>query len=886
MNGPGFALDPFQLDAIAALDDGLSVLVAAPTGSGKTVVADAAIDIALHSGGKAFYTTPIKALSNQKYSDLVARLGAHRVGLLTGDTSINGEAEVVVMTTEVLRNMIYAGSSTLDTLHMVILDEVHYLQDAYRGPVWEEIIIELPAAVRLVCLSATVSNTAELGEWIETVRGPTATIIEHRRPVELENLYLVGDKTSPEDHLVPILVDGRPNPEGYRFDGGGKTGAKHSKKSGGQRFANRSGRFLTPKRIDVIDRLQREGLLPAIYFIFSRNACDDALAHCRDSGMRFTDAAERERIATILGEAIVGISDDDLEALGFDLWAEGLQAGIASHHAGLIPAFKEAVERCFIEGLIKVVFATETLALGVNMPARTVVVEKLSKYNGETHEFLTPAQYTQLTGRAGRRGIDTEGYAVVLYSPFVGFGQIATLAASREYPLTSSFRPTYNMSANLVRRMSRTEAMSLLGQSFGQYQADHAIVGLERRLARDRERLGQLQGHLTCDCGDLADYADLRERVAGERKHRPDGRAAIERAAALLRPGAIIVPRLVDEAAFALDLGDTEQLRLIVLSVAYRGKGSLRIRCVDEAGRPVTLSPDDIAEPPRAIVNVDLPQPYAPSSPAFLDEVAELLAANPVDAAPFAPAGPSRWERLVVRLEAHPVHRCPKRDKHLEAWRDSRNLARAIEKLERQLQRRGGSVARRFDAVCDVLSALDCIDGWQLTERGDRLRRVYHECDLLIALALDDGAFDGLTPAELAAVVSSVTYEERRRDAGEVGFPNNTTRRRFGRLTRLASVVNAAESERGLPPMRHPDPGFMKLAHGWASGTELSTLIDGNDLSGGDFVRTVKLLIDLLSQIAEVAPDLMTRRSANDAVVAMRRGVVADAVPAGSGPEP
>ncbi|NLA36799.1 MAG: DEAD/DEAH box helicase [Actinobacteria bacterium] len=876
MTGPGFALDPFQLDAIAALDDGLSVLVAAPTGSGKTVVADAAIDMALHSGGKAFYTTPIKALSNQKYSDLVARLGVERVGLLTGDTSINGEADVVVMTTEVLRNMIYAGSSTLDALHMVILDEVHYLQDAYRGPVWEEIIIELPAAVRLVCLSATVSNTAELGEWIATVRGPTATIIEHNRPVELENLYLVGDKTSPEDHLVPILVDGRPNPEGYRFDGG----AKNARKSGGNRFGNRSGRFLTPKRIDVVERLQRENLLPAIYFIFSRNACDDALAHCRDAGMRFTDAAERERIRAILGEAIEGISDNDLEALGYDLWAEGLQAGIASHHAGLIPAFKEAVERCFIEGLIKVVFATETLALGVNMQARSVVIDKLSKYNGETHEFLTPAQYTQLTGRAGRRGIDTEGYAVVLYSPFVGFGQIATLASSREYPLTSSFRPTYNMSANLVRRMSRTEAMSLLGQSFGQYQADHAIVGLERRLARDRERLANLQKFLTCDCGGIADYADLQDRVAGERKHRPDGRSAIEQAAALLRPGAIIAPRLVEEAAEALDLGDTETFRLIVLSVAYRGKGSLRIRCVDEAGRPVTLSPDDLAEPPRAIITVDLPTPYAPSSAAFLDEAAELLAAHPLSAAPVAPAGPSRWERLVVRLEAHPVHRCPKRDRHLEAWKDSQNLERSIDKLERQLHRRGGSVARRFDAVCDVLNALDCIDGWQLTERGDRLRRIYHECDLLIALGLDDGVFDGLSAPELAAVVSSVIYEERRRDAGEVVFPNNTTRRRFGRMTRLASVVNKAETARGLPPMRAPDAGFMKLAHGWASGIELSTLIDGNDMSGGDFVRTIKLLVDLLSQLAEVAPDLTTRRSANDAVVAMRRGVVADAGPA------
>src|SRR4051812_19077381 len=273
--GYPFALDPFQVRAIAALDAGESVLVAAPTGSGKTVVAEHAVAVALASGGKAFYTTPIKALSNQKYGDLVRAHGAETVGLLTGDNAINGDAPVVVMTTEVLRNMVYANSPALHGLQYVVLDEVHYIQDEYRGPVWEEVIVHLPRDVRLVCLSATVSNAEELADWISTVRGPTAAIIEERRPVELRHLYLAGDRGSERLHLLPTLVDGRPNPEASRLDASALRGPRRRQR-GGHVPAGR--RLYTPRRVEVVDRLQEEGLLPAIYFIFSRPACDDAVS--------------------------------------------------------------------------------------------------------------------------------------------------------------------------------------------------------------------------------------------------------------------------------------------------------------------------------------------------------------------------------------------------------------------------------------------------------------------------------------------------------------------------------------------------------------------------------------------------------------------------------
>ncbi|HEX2576763.1 MAG TPA: DEAD/DEAH box helicase, partial [Aquihabitans sp.] len=448
MSGPvAFTLDPFQLDALAAIDAGHNVLVAAPTGAGKTVVAEHAVSQALDAGRRAFYTTPIKALSNQKYADLVRRHGADQVGLLTGDNAINPDAGAVVMTTEVLRNMIYAGSSALDDLAWVVLDEVHYLQDTYRGPVWEEVIVHAPPQVRFVCLSATVSNADELAGWIAAARGRTETVIEHERPVELVNHYLVYEKATGNLVQLPTLVGGRPNPEGDRFDASANDGPRHLRAE--QRSRQQWG---TPRRSEVVEHLAGSDLLPAIYFIFSRAACDAAARAVVDEGFVLTSASERTRIRAIAEHHVAHLGPDDLAVLGYDRWLAGLEAGVAAHHAGMVPPFKEAVESCFVHGLVKVVFATETLALGINMPARSVVIESLSKFTGETHEDLTPSQYTQLTGRAGRRGLDPVGHALVLWSPWYGFDKVAALAASREFVLRSAFRPTYNMAVNLMRR--------------------------------------------------------------------------------------------------------------------------------------------------------------------------------------------------------------------------------------------------------------------------------------------------------------------------------------------------------------------------------------------------------------------------------------------------
>lgn len=850
--GYDFALDPFQERAIDALDAGRSVLVAAPTGSGKTVVAEYAVASALADGAKAFYTAPIKALSNQKYTDLARRHGADAVGLLTGDNAINPHAPIVVMTTEVLRNMVYAGSPLLDGLRFVVLDEVHYLQDAYRGPVWEEVIIHLDPTVRLVCLSATVSNAEELAEWITTVRGPTDTVIEERRPVELQNLYCVGDKASEHLHLLPTLVDGRPNPEAERLDD------QALRARGGPPRGRPRRRFYTPRRIEVIELLEEHGMLPAIVFIFSRRACDEARDACLDAGLRLTTAQERARIRQIVDERTASLTDADLAVLDFDRFLAGLEAGIAAHHAGMVPPFKEAVEACFVEGLTKVVFATETLALGVNMPARSVVIERLTKFSGEQRELLTPGEYTQLTGRAGRRGIDEIGYAIVLWSPFVPFEQVAALASSRTYALRSAFRPTYNMAANLVQRYEPRQAHHLLNLSFAQYQADRAVVRLEARIERQEQRLARLRREATCERGDVDEYRQLR---AAAREGRT-ARAAVARdrvlaALARLAPGDVIV---------------LDGVRHAVLSVAFR-KGNPRLHLVDERAKARTLTADDLREEPQAVGSVPLPVPYNPNNRAFQQELGRSLRRARIH--PTRRGRAARDDGADGAVASHPVHDCPDRDAHLRAAVQAERVERELSDLRRQVRGRTESLARRFDRVLRLLEAWGHLDGWSLTERGEILAETFHECDLVVAEAIASGLLDGLDAPSLAAVVSCFTYEHRGRDRPPPPrFPSSTVRARYQALERIALDLNTDEEEAGLPLTRPPDPGFVHLAHAWASGRGLASVLEDEALSGGDFVRNVKQLVDLLRGIADVAPVPATAARARQAADALQRGVV------------
>jgi ATP-dependent RNA helicase HelY len=867
--GYPFPLDVFQVRAATALEEGESVLVAAPTGSGKTVVAEYAVHRALGHRRKAFYTTPLKALSNQKYGDFVRRYGEHRVGLLTGDNSINPEAAVVVMTTEVLRNMLYEDSATLDGLESVVLDEVHYLQDPYRGGVWEEVLIHLPLSVAVVCLSATVSNAEEFGEWIGALRGPTRVVIEEKRPVPLRNLYMVGRDL----HDMHVEHDGRLTPNPYlvsldqreirirtRPRAAGRIGGNIVMRAERPREGHR--RVYVPRREEVVERLAEEGMLPAIYFVFSRAGCDASVRYVTDAGLRLTTEAEDERIRELADARTAWIDGSELDTLGYYDLREALAGGVAAHHAGMLPVFKELVETLFQHGLVKVVFATETLSLGINMPAKTVVIEDLWKFSGERHELVTPGEYTQLTGRAGRRGIDELGTAVVLYQRQVPFERVAGLASTRTYELRSSFRPSYNMAVNLVRNYTREEARHLLNSSFAQFLADRGVVTLERQLERDRAYLEGYHRQMQCHLGDFAEYWALRERARsireesrrGGERHREE---RVRDALARLRPGDVVVVPSVRRRGLVVVIGMREG-RPTVLSQDRR------------YFRP---SPRDFEEPPRIVARIDLPRSGSARSARYRRDLAGQLvtlrvplrraATQPSD--PGAEANAAEFDR---QAREHPCHACPERPKH-ERWAGrATKLERDIAGLDRRIRARTETLGKQFDRVIGVLEELGYVRQFLLTEKGERLRRIYGEGDILVTEGLEAGLLDGLSPPEVAGLVSTLVYESRERMPRRADLPTQALRRRGRALSELWAAVRAHEDAQQVELCRELDFGFVNTVFQWAEGKPLDDVLVASGLAAGDFVRNCKQLLDLLRQIEDVAHDDLrgSVRAAHDAV--------------------
>ncbi len=852
-SGYAFELDDFQIQAFDCLDAGESVLVAAPTGSGKTVVAEYAIGLARKSGKRAFYTAPIKALSNQKYHELVKLYGPNEVGLLTGDNSVNPQAPIVVMTTEVLRNMIYARSSNIDNLAVVVLDEVHFLQDAYRGPVWEEVIIHLEPTVQLVCLSATVSNADELCEWLTTVRGPTRPIVESKRPVELINHYLVGDKTTNQIRMFDTIVGGKPNEQVAKIESMTAPRSKKQHPYGSRaRFGSAPSRFFTPNRPDVVLQLRDEDLLPAIYFIFSRNQCDEAAHACLKMGISFTSRQDRELIAEILESHVEAFSDDDLAALNYTRFLQQLEAGIGVHHAGLVPSFKEAVEECFARGLVKVVFATETLAVGINMPARAVVLDKITKYNGETHQTLKPSDFSQLTGRAGRRGLDTVGHALTLWNPFVTFDQVAALATSRSFVLNSAFRPTYNMAANLIRTTSQVQARHLLNLSFAQFQSGREIVEVQARISRRSKEVQRLRDQSVSEFGDIDDYRK------GQSSQRPNIDA--EDQFSRLRPGDVVL------------IGDAlPNERLLVISTASRGSGGkLSLLSMNKGVRSV--SSRDISDAIYTLGHIDLPMPFQPTNSRFLKESAGKLAKFKINDRMLTRSG-----RKPRRLHLdHPFLKDPNAKFKLNAAESADRISKELDQLEKRVSQSAHSVGKKFEDLTRLLEEWGYVDNWTLTEKGISLGRIFHESDLLIAECIAQGLFKDLNHHEMASLASVFVYEERRRDeTAKPHFPSNELKKRFEKIDQISRRLSISEHQAGLQSHRVPDAGFMATVFDWSHGVTLFEILDEDDVTAGDFVRTMKQLIDLLRQFSTINSAEVDEQTSSLAAKSLFTGVVA-----------
>lgn len=908
-----FRLDPFQVNACEALERGHGVLVCAPTGAGKTVVGEFAVHLALQAGQKCFYTTPIKALSNQKHSDLVRRYGPDRIGLLTGDQSINGDAPIVVMTTEVLRNMLYAGSDALQGLSYVVMDEVHFLADRMRGAVWEEVILHLPEEVRLVSLSATVSNAEEFGGWIKTVRGDTTVVVDEHRPVPLWQHMLVGKRLF--DLFDYSATAGKAGQSGHqrvdpellrhianRREADRLVDWQPRRRPGGR--PGGPGLHRPPARPDVIATLDREGLLPAITFIFSRAGCDAAVKQCLRSPLRLTTEEDRARIAEVIDRRCGDLADADLSVLDYYEWREGLLRGLAAHHAGMLPTFRHTVEELFTAGLIKAVFATETLALGINMPARTVVLEKLVKFNGEQHLPLTPGEYTQLTGRAGRRGIDVEGHAVVIWNPHDSTAEpteIAGLASTRTFPLRSSFAPSYNMTINLVSQLNPQAAHELLERSFAQYQADRSVVGLVRGVQRGEKMLDEIAAELGWDRRSdtsepaVLDYARLRARInererAQSRVSRLQRRQVATDALAALQRGDIINITNGRRGGLAVVLEparDSDDPRPLVLT---ENRWAGRISSADYPGAAAPLG--SMTLPKR--VEHRQPKVRRDLASALLSAAEGLVVASGRKRRAGADEPDVDPELIALResMRRHSAHRMADRETIVRVAERYLRMERDNEQIRAKVNAATNSLARTFDRIVGLLTERGYIvsgggqDGPRVTDDGRLLARIYSESDLLVAECLRSGMWHGLQSAELAAVLSAVVFESRGSDGPTpvhaIDMPTPAVRRALAETRRLSDALRADEQRHKLSPARHPDEGFVPAIFRWATTGNLAAALAASDVAGngaplpaGDFVRWCRQVLDLLDQVRNAAPEAGVRRAAKRAIDDIRRGVVA-----------
>ena len=875
-----FELDPFQIEGCQALEEGRGVLVCAPTGAGKTIVGEFAVALAKEQGVRCIYTTPIKALSNQKFHDLQAY---GEVGLLTGDVSINPDADIVVMTTEVLRNMLYAGSPTLERLGFVVMDEIHYLADPSRGAVWEEVILNLPDTVQIIGLSATVSNSEEFGDWLRTVRGDTRVVVTDNRPVPLDQWMMAGQK------IYPMFSKGEPNPQLRSLHG--------------------SSRVNRPAMIRALGEM---GMLPAIDFIFSRAGCDDALFDCLRSKISLTSKEEAAQIATIIDEGIEDIDAADLKVLNFPRLRQALMRGFAAHHAGMLPAFKHIVEKLFVRGLVKVVFATETLALGINMPARTVVIEKLTKFNGDSHVELTPAQYTQLTGRAGRRGIDTIGNAVVMWHPRQDPTSVAGLASTRTYPLESTFTPGYNMSVNLINTIGYVHARGLIEQSFAQYQIDGSVVDKARRIeqakakkARSQAEFERLLRRASSQAEDdahnrgnaqaptveqLEAYAQLRQEISTLERTLAKDSARSRKAEA-----AKILARA--------DIGDVIALPVkkgSMLGVVVRRPRSQRdpeIMIITEDGWVGSVVAEDFPIAPR-IVGAMSVAPEVLNNPrrrkgSIIKHFARTKYPRPKLNKLKAPKS-AKLTALREALRAHPVHNMPGLEPALRAAQKAAKADREVAWLEEQVSEAHNGLGRTFDAILELLEHWGYVSypehdedsptgaagedaGPIVTEEGHMLARIHNESDLLIAQCIRRGIFDPLDPAELAALASVCVFEKRRETRGRAQAATPAINTAISHVFRIWEELVYDEQRLGLKPTREPEPSFALAMHQWTAGAPLDYCLQaaaecGAEMTAGDFVRQALRVVDLLEQMA--AFDSL-REPARQAVDAIRRGVVA-----------
>ncbi|MDJ0733266.1 MAG: RNA helicase [Nostocaceae cyanobacterium] len=848
-----FELDRFQKEAIASLNSGCSVVVCAPTGSGKTLIGEYAIYRALTRGKRVFYTTPLKALSNQKLRDFRQQFGYDAVGLLTGDASINRDAPILVMTTEIFRNMLYGtpigqvGTSLVD-VEAVVLDECHYMNDRQRGTVWEESIIYCPHEIQLVALSATVANSDELTNWLNQVHGPTDLIYSDFRPVPLE--FYFGNTKG----IFPLLNDdkGKINPRLIR-----------RRKKGKSEKGKRNARQETPSIIYTLNQLHQRDMLPAIYFIFSRRGCDKAVAEVAD--LSLVNEQESQQLRSMIDEFLTRNPE-----AGRSGQITPLYRGIAAHHAGILPAWKGLVEELFQEGLIKVVFATETLAAGINMPARTTVISTLSKRTDSGHRLLNASEFLQMAGRAGRRGMDDQGHVVTIQTPFEGAKEAAYLATATADPLVSQFTPSYGMVLNLLQTHTLEEARELIERSFGQYLANLHLEPQMEYIAELQQQLGDIQAQVAAvDERDLVRYEKLRQRLKVERHLL---KTLQEQAQEARHEEMVMMLNFAVSGTLLSLKGKHITVSSPVTAVLINkipGSGlAPYLVCLGTNNRWYVATTGDVvdlyAELPRINIPENLvPPPEMPLKPGQsrrgnqqTQAIAEQIPQP--DESLHMPAEVVEQMRLVTglqeELEAHPLYQGNIGSIFKRKARAG-ELEEEILELQAEVEEQSQRYWEEFLNLIEILQQFACLDNLVPTKLGQIAAAIRGENELWLGLALASGELESLDPQHLAAIAAALVTESPRPDSFVRFKISEQVDGAWSRLQKIRRAVLKVQYRHGvaLPVgLENRYINLISLVEHWALGMEWTELCENTTLDEGDVVRILRRTLDLLSQIPHV----------------------------------
>ncbi len=895
-----FTLDPFQREAIETFLAGDSVMVAAPTGTGKTVVAEFGVYEAFRRGGRVMYTTPIKALSNQKFRDLRVIYGDN-VGLLTGDITENADAPIVVMTTEVLRNMLLQTPWELDAVDCIIFDEVHYIADPERGTTWEEAIILCPEHIQLICLSATVSNADEIAQWISRTHRPIHLVTHYERAVPLSLYYFLDKKL----HLV-IDEYGRQVAD---FPNTGGELRRQMMRGGLSSEQRRQAEQAEPPPWEIIRALQTQDMLPAIYFLFSRRDCEDyaqRFALMRPNLVK--DDKIRQEINTVVENYLSQMRLEDRELAQVKQIASLAQLGIGFHHAGLLPILKQLVEVLFSRGLMQVVFATDTLALGVNMPARSVVIGRMTKWDGRRRRPLTPNEFQQMAGRAGRRGMDERGSVVVPYSPWMSFREMLEIATGELEPVRSSFAIRYNTVLNLWDPPHGTRVRHMLQQSLSQFQTARRVREIEDLIIEvGREIDAVPQGCLIgLDGGDelLDEYRGLnatinalrgRERRLQREVHalrlnldqRPwpePGRQALRRAFRELPAGVVVHLR---RGGWAVYLGRAASGGVGLFLTGHEVVLLAEYRQIDylAAGEPAVEVPSQLTELEEPVEDVRpligqaaLDEIWRQVADLELPDLDALLAEHRAQQEARLASERARLEQELrehrEQLQAinterrnHPCHTCPRRKEHQNNLKRVAQLERERAALQaelgRELTNEEERVRRLIRGIRDVLHRFGYLYRGYPTAKADTLANVFDTNGLVICEMIDRGFLDKLNPADVAEVFSWFAYDRDFRFANTYSLPNRLVLLRR-RLDDLEREILMAERQNNLFITTGHNDGFYGAVRAWCHGATVSRILEQIELSEGDLVLTFNKTLDLMRQVREMLAHAMPEHPLRD----------------------